>query len=238
MNLKGATLEEKFSNNSFRGVNVDHFIHIGVALRNYRVNHACQPNASAIYDEAARVAILFAQKNIHPGEEITICYYTPFFGLTPYVPSLRLMIPEFNSIEEELNFFHDLMALEHDITCPTDCFCNDPAILALVREGRQIQSTIIDLTNKNVIEEALDNGDKLLDIHRRLNVSWPALGSTYYNLFRMGICSSRTFPRAKEYLRLAADLYRKMCPYSEKLTKKYEKLLERPDLHRHFKMMD
>ena len=209
-----------------------------VALRNARVNHACQPNASSIYDETARVAILFAQKNIQPGEEITMCYCTPFFELQPHSGFDSLVIPETNSIEEELSFFRNLLASLNGIPCPSDCFCHDPTILALVIEGRQIQSTITELTNENKIEEALAAGDKVIDIHKRLNVSWSALGNTYYNLFRMGICSSRTIPTAKEYLRSTIELFRKICPYSEKKTKLYEKLLEHPDLHPNFRMMD
>ena len=153
------------------------------------MNHACQPNASTIYDETARVAILFALKDIHPGEEITICYYSPFFEFSPYLPSLSLLLPAINSIEEELSFFQNLMASNHGITCPSDCFCYDPAILALVREGRQIHPTIAELTNQNKIEEALAAGEKLLDIHQRLNVSWESIGNMYYNLFRVAICN-------------------------------------------------
>ena len=59
MDLEGATLEDKFFNNCFEGDNVSQ---LDVALRIARVNHACQPNASTIYDETARVAILFTHK--------------------------------------------------------------------------------------------------------------------------------------------------------------------------------
>ena len=235
MDLKGSTLEEKFMQNCFKGDNMGRLC---IALRHARVNHACQPNASAIYDETARVAILFAQINIEPGEEVTICYYTPFFELQPHSRFVSLIITETNSIEEELSFFRNFMASSYGIICPSDCSCYDPAILALVREGRQILSTIVELTNENKIEEALAAGDKVIDIHKRLNVSWWALGSTYYNLFRMGICSARTLPMAKEYLRSAVELFRKICPYSEKQFKVYEKLLEHPDLHPNFKIMD
>jgi len=96
VDLEGTTLEEKYSDHSFRGANMSEATQItqlGVALRNARVNHACKPNAPSIYDETALVAILFAQKNFHPGEEITICYYSPFFGFSPYLPSVSLLLP-------------------------------------------------------------------------------------------------------------------------------------------------
>ena len=219
----GTTLKKKFFNNCFDGDNVSK---VGVALRIARVNHACRPNASSIYDETARVSILYATRDIQPGEEITTCHFAPFYHLRPYSLPVGVVLPEFNSIEEEVNYFRESV---HDCTCPSDCFCNDPAILALVREGRQIQPTIMELTNLNKIEEALVAGDKLINIHRRLNVSWAPRGMTFYNLFRIAIRSSVTFPRAKEYLRSAIEIFRKICPYSESLTKKYDKLLERLD---------
>ena len=83
LNSQEGTLNDKFLSNSLIASNVG--FHIVVALRNARVNHACQPNASTIFDETARVAILFAQKDIQPGEEITICYYSGFFSLLPNV---------------------------------------------------------------------------------------------------------------------------------------------------------
>ena len=230
MNLKpkSGTMERKFQRNVFKGENISQ---IAVALRIARVNHACQPNASTIYDETAHVAILFSLKAIQPGEEICICYYTPFFDFQPYSRFLGFIIPESISIEEELHLFRKLMSSTHGVICPSDCFCYDPAILSLVCEGRQIRPTIFELANQNKIEEALTAGDKLLDIHRRLNISWAARGTTYYNLFSIATRSSVTFPRAKEYLRSAVEIFRKICPFSERLTKTYEKLLEQLDLH-------
>jgi len=224
MDLKpeAATLKKKFFNNCFEGRS-------GVALRIARVNHACSPNASTIYDETARVAILFSQKDLQPGEEITLCYYNSFYGHEPYAGTLGSKLPEFNSIEEELSFFRNLMALEHGITCPTDCSCYDPAIPALVREGRQILSTMMKLANENKIEEALAAGEKALDIHRRLNVSWLVQCNVNYNLFCVAVMKSETLPRAKEYIRWIVELFRKICPYSEKLTKSMEKLLDHPE---------
>ena len=218
----GATLKEKFLTNRFEGRS-------GVALRIARTNHACRPNAATIYDDTALVAILFSQRDIQAGEEITICYYISFFGYEPYSCPLDSKFPETNSIEEELSFFRYLMSSLHGITCPSDCFCYDPAIPALVREGRQIHSIMMKLANENKIEEALAAGDKLVDIHRHLNVSWLIQVDVNYNLFRVAVMKSKTLPRAKEYIRSAAEVFRKICPYSEKLTKSAEKLLDHPE---------
>ncbi len=118
--------------------------HIVVALRIARVYHACQPNAGTIYDETARVAILFAQRDIQPGEEISICYYSAFFSLLPGAHVFG-MNPEWN-IEQEFDFVKNQAIYSIGWNaCPSDSSCYDPVIRALVQEGRQLHTTVIDL---------------------------------------------------------------------------------------------
>lgn len=96
---EGGTLLQKFEGKAFLG---DTECLISVALRIARVNHACLPNAAVIYDETACVAILFAQKDIHPFEEISICYYIGFFSLLPqHLTPYPDMNPPRNNVEEE-----------------------------------------------------------------------------------------------------------------------------------------
>jgi len=209
---------------------------VAVALRIARVNHACQPNAGTSYDEIARVAILFAQKDIQPGEEISICYYSPFFSFnfTPF-PDMN---PDLN-IEEEFNFVKNkILSFIYGVTCSADCSCHDPAFRALFEEGRQLDKTFNDLANQLKIEEALVAGEKLLDIHRRFNISWIYLGVANYNLFRVAFMKSECLPRAKEYIRSAVELFRNICPYSVEYTKQMEKLLEHPGSDRDYMLVD
>ena len=225
------SLEKTFSRNSFLGEN--NFGQNIVALRIARVNHHCQPNAAAIYDETARVAILFAQKDIHPGEEISICYYSHF-----YRPSTSEPITD-NYLEEEFYSAKNKMLSTHGIICPTDCPCYDPAICTLIHEGRQIlHAGVMDLAKENKTEEALAAGEKLLDIYRRLNVSWVYRSYTEFILFQTAIADSAMLPRANEYVRSAVELFRNICPYSERLTKKYEKLMEHPEMHSNYMLID
>jgi len=204
-----------------------------IALRIARVNHSCKPNAATIYDETARVAILFAQKDIQPGEVISLCLYSPFFKLddsNQYVPDMN---PEW-SLEEELSFVKNrVLLITRGITCSADCPCHDPATLALVQEGRQLYATVSTLARQYKIDEALAVGDKLVDVHQRLNVSWIYRGYLHSLLFQIGIGRSEMIPKAMEHIRSAAELFKKICPYSEKLTKTYEKLLEHPELDNH-----
>ena len=119
----------------------------GVALRIARVNHACQPNAASIYDDTACVAILFAQKDIQPGDEITYCYYHPFFSLYQGV-DFPDMNPDWN-IQEKLNATKEVSPFGiFGLTCPTDCSCHDPVILALFEEGRKMFTKFIDLARE------------------------------------------------------------------------------------------
>jgi len=61
---KGAPLEVKFKINSIAGHPARDGGKDYVALRVSRVNHDCKPNAGYVYDEVARVEILFAQRDI------------------------------------------------------------------------------------------------------------------------------------------------------------------------------
>ena len=74
---EGATLEKKSEINLFMTPNIVGLLPDSVALRIARVNHACRPNAATIYDETALVAILFAQKDIQPGQ-VTILLTSAF----------------------------------------------------------------------------------------------------------------------------------------------------------------
>jgi len=222
----GLSLEHKFFQNLFMAHNNAN-LELTVALRFARLNHSCHPNADAIYDEIARVGILFAQEDIQPGEEICICYYSPFFGLFP-----GIRVPEVNpecSVEEELNFAKSSIQSRFGITCPTDCSCKDPEIPALVQEGRHLHGTVRTLARQGKIEEALAAGEKLLDIHRRLNKSWFYRSQAEYLLFKVSVTMSKMLPRAKEYIRSAAELFGKICPYSERFTKTYERLIKHPE---------
>ena len=121
------------------------------------------------------------------------------------------------------------MSSHYGVTCSTDCFCYDPSFHALVLEGRQLYETVEALTYQFKVKEALDAGDKLLDIYRRLNVSWIYRGHTEHTLFHIAVHKSETLPRAKQYIRSAFELFSKICPYSERLTQKFEWLLEHPE---------
>ena len=75
------------------------------------------------------------------------------------------------------------MAVELGITCLDNCYCNGPGIRAVILERREMIITVATLAiRQHEIEEALDAGDKLLVIYRRLNLSWIHRGHTEHTL--------------------------------------------------------
>ena len=104
--------------------------------------------------------------------------HTPFFDLQPYSRLVSSIIPESVSVEEELKLFRKFMSSTLGIIFPSNCFCYDPIILALVREGKQILLTIFELVNQNKIEEALAADEKLFDIRSGASTSLGRLRAT------------------------------------------------------------
>ena len=235
---EGGTFIMKQTQNVFLGENMEGLEgEKAIALRIARVNHSCQPNAASIYDETAHVAILFAQKDIQPGEEIEMCYYSPFNST--YEPKALSEVLPSRIFEEELAVNKNAILSLHGITCSTDCFCNDPVIRELVREGREIYySTIGYHYRKFNVEEALAAGDKLLDIHRRLNISWAQRALAENLLFKVAAAKSMFLPRAMKHIRAATEILQKICPFSESITKKCEKLLEQPETYEGYLAFD
>lgn len=77
----------------------------------------------------------FAQEDIQPGEEISICYYSSFFSLLwkLYVPCT--MNPEWK-LGQEFDYVKNQIISTDWNTCPSDCSCQDPVIRELVPEVR------------------------------------------------------------------------------------------------------
>ncbi len=202
-----------------------------VGLRSSRINHSCRPNASRAYDEAARVNIIFALKDIQEGEEISMTYNN-FARLDSERPTAGMSPPEkeFDAVQESLKF-------NWGITCSCDCYCKDPAVRKLVLEGRKLDWLIEYRGMKGETEAALANGEKLLDIFRELNISWIHRASIEFDLFRIALMKRKTLPMADKYIQAVVEAYRIMTPYS-KYTKNYEKLMEDPEEDGHYLRME
>ncbi len=227
---EGAPLEVKFQINALGGDPARDGGKNYVGLRVSRVNHDCKPNAGYVYDEVARVEIIFAQRDIQIGEEVCICYYS-FSSLNLERPTAGL------APEEEFKFIQKTLLTTWGITCPENCFCKDLEIRKLVLEGRKINAKIDDCAGKGWIEDALEFGEKMLDIQKRLHSSWVCLAGTEFYLFQVALRKKKTMTKAGPYIKAVVDVYKTISPYSEK-TQKYERILNHPDTDGNYLIME
>lgn len=227
---EGASLDIKFFVNSFTG---NEFLDGGkdyVAVRISRSNHNCRPNVGHVYDDKARVQILFAQRDIHPGEEVCLTYCS-FANFKPERISAR-PIPE-----EEFQAVRNMLLSFWGITCSKECFCNDHSIQQLVLEGRKLDKEMKALAEKGWTEDALLAGEKLVDIQTTLNVSWLDKARTNFFCFQIALQRRKTLQRARKHIQAAYDVYKTICPYSEN-TLKYERLLDHPETDDNYLCME
>jgi len=223
-------LEVKFEINSVQGDEHRDGGKNYVGLRLSRANHHCRPNADYVYDETARVVVLFAQKDILPGDEICISYIS-FADFALDRETVDLSTPE-----EEFKSVQDYLAANWGISCPKDCFCKDINSRKLVIKGRRIHKEMSLLVGQKQTEEALEFGDKFLNIQRLLDVSWLKRVETEYHCFQIALMRQETLCRAKEYLSNVFRFYKANCPYSL-FTKTCENLLKHPETDRNYLIM-
>jgi len=94
-------------------------------------------------------------------------------------------------------------------------------IRKLVLEGRKINAKIDEFAGKGCFEEALEFGGKMLDIQRRLQSSCLCRAGTEFYLFQVTLRKRKTMTKAGPHIKAVMNLYKTICPYSEK-TRKYE----------------
>ncbi len=155
---KNGSLDDKFRLNAFNGSSSreDGKHYVGVRLS--RLNHSCHPNADHVYDDVACVAILFAQRDIQPGEEICIDY-TYFRALEPSRPTAKL------DSKEEFKLIQSNLLDKFGIICPDDCFCKNSESKKLIVKGRKLHEEVLLLASKVMLEDALIAGEKLLEVY-------------------------------------------------------------------------
>ena len=251
MEPKEGSLDDKFLLNSFSG-------HPGrdggknlLGLRSARVNHSCRPNAAVSYDETARVKIVIAQKDIHPGEEVCIIY-SHFYNLESISPTVgskkeiqllqSLLLSEFEMEEvdpTEIEFEMIKKSLKDDwgIVCPSDCICKDTEIKRLVVEGKKLYQEMILSAASARVEDGIKAGEKLLEIHQELNFSWAQIASAHLYLFQIGITESSRQDFAVRHLEESLKIHRIAAPFSEQ-TAMCEELVKHPEVYRNCRKED
>ena len=208
------------------------------------MNHSCKPNSGRSLDETAKAVILVAQKEIQPGEEITVLY--SHFGSYQPFPIIRSKneIQLYNSVvrskydeiiegydlaESEFYFAEIQFAMRGNwsFVCPSDCFCKDLRARKLIVDGKRLYKEIFLMASKGRIEEALKAGEKLLEIDMELNiVPWSQRAVIYFNLFEIAMPVSKL--RAQKYLEKSLELDKIVAPFCQQ-TGVCEKLLKELD---------
>ncbi len=235
-------MEQKFQLNSFGGHPERDGGKAILGLRSSRINHSCRPNAGMAYDEAARVKIIHAQRDIQPGEEICVIY-THFGNLESNSSSspgpLDDLQKMFDSLirmkrgiavdpsgnDNEFDAIQRTMRLSWGFTCPADCYCKDPDVRKLILEGKEAFKKLLQSGSKGRLDEAMKADERVLEIHEQLNISWTGKASIHNFMFEVAVCSSRTEEKAKRHLEGSLKVVRVTAPYSEK-TMSQEVLLE------------
>lgn len=179
------------------------------------VNHSCLPNAGVKYDGETRVEILFAQQEIQPGEEVTVCYYTHFKNLGPSTMSDDEDQSSANPFEDDVAAIQAIMKKDWGFTCPKDCFCRDRKTRKLILKGKQLFNEMHVSTAIGRFEDALNAGDKLLEIHDHLNVSWVLKMGLLLYLCKIHIDGPEGMSKNASYFAEYHEILRVISPFSE-----------------------
>lgn len=217
---EGKSLEYKFQHNALEGDPARDFGAEYVALRISRVNHSCKPNTGHIYDEIARVEILFAEADIYPGEEICIMYG----GFPDLFPD---QIPTWvTDVDAEFQLYKIRLMVKWNIRCPPDCFCNDPKARRWVVEARSLLRMMVTLHPFTSADWDLQCAEKILEIQENLNCSLIKKAELHFFAFDMIMIDPRRKRKAVEHIQAAFDIFSAIRPFSE-LTRMYETLLKK-----------
>ena len=217
---EGGSLEDKFNKNALASSN-EHQAATGkrgyVALRISRVNHNCDANAGRNYDDGASVEILYAQRDIQPGEEVCISYCSfNNISIERRCPIVYKSSKNANELTPEEEFHCVKVSLESNwgITCPVDCFCNDPVIKSLVVRARQLRIDVdMWVHSQNRPMTALKIIKDLLTIQNKVHSSLISKAKTHYAVYEIASSCSR-IEEANEHIRFVYSVCSAICPYS------------------------
>lgn len=155
-----------------------------LCLRISRANHDCKANADHWYDETFKVVVLFAQRDIAEGEEITINYQL------------------FNDISRNVSAQESRFVLQNKwgIICPMNCFCHDKEMEKLITRSRELDQKVISLASQGNSLQALDFVNELMNNHEILSSSFLNKTRTLYDGFQVAIMRKKTLNSAKTYI--------------------------------------
>jgi hypothetical protein len=128
-----------------------------------RVGHSCSPNASFIFDKTSRVVVVFADRDIKAGEEITMDYVSQY--------------PPVNDVPKVLKE-------DYGIECPEGCVCRDPVRLQRIHEADEMDKAVLRLVKEGKFLDAYEMAKKLLDLYDALEAPLLVTYRTRYFIFQ------------------------------------------------------
>ena len=215
---KGGNTQEKRALNVLGGENSSRSL---LCLRIARANHDCNFNASHRHEEDMTVTILFSERDIEAGEEISIEYTAssdPSKGTSPDVSRLILL-------------------RKWGLTCPDDCVCKDLGRNQLVKKAMDLDARI-NLAATFDPTQALRMVEALLVIHEQINSSWISKERAYYDGFQIAILKRRTLKKAKVYIQHAYDIHATIISPLSSEAKRYKSYIDHPELHRNYLLLE
>ena len=218
---ENGSLQQKFELNRLTGDPSRDSGRDYVGPRISRVNHSCDPNSGHNYCETSRVEILYATRDIQPGEEICFSYRS--------CNNISHSRPLANTdTDTEAALIKLLLKKSWDIICPDNCFCNDKTIRELVIKGRKLAVEIENWADLMQPKKALKLAKELFVIQDQIHCAWIAKANIRYLAFQIATMSRETLKEAHEHIRFVHDVYSAVCPFS-KDTRKYENEMNHPE---------
>ncbi len=213
-------MKEKFQFNHFDGNEERDGGKPLLGLRSSRLNHSCRPNAAIAHDATARVNIVFAQRDINPGEEVCVIYI--LFGCleTSGSPYMQMMNGEITTkpseIYEELEEIQETYRYKWGFNCPADCSCKDADVRRLVGKGNQAFRRLLFLALETRFDEAMKAGEKVLETVGQLNISWADKAYVHFLMYEIAMTSGKMKEKAKKNLEEVYKKDRITSPFAEK----------------------
>ncbi|KAG4077672.1 hypothetical protein HA402_015715 [Bradysia odoriphaga] len=189
-----------------------------LCLRISRANHDCKPNADHWYDETFKAVVLFAQRNIAEGEEITINYQL------------------FDDISGNVSAATSRSVLQNKwgIVCAKDCFCYNTQMQTLIARSRELDEKIFNLASQAKSQQALELVKQLLVNHEILGSSYLNKKRTLYDGFQVAVMRKNTLGAAKKYIKEVYAILSAVLSPESSLVKDKKRLMDDITTHSNY----
>mmetsp|Transcript_2391 Transcript_2391/g.2142 ORF Transcript_2391/g.2142 Transcript_2391/m.2142 type:complete len:324 (-) Transcript_2391:15-986(-) len=180
------TIEEKEDVNRLECDTNDQRI---LCARLSRVNHSCNRNAFHKYDNTYNVKILFAEREIQPGEEICITY-------TPWDDPSSSVTPEIARLKLQKHW---------QIICDSTCLCYDEGYITKIKKVKKLDQQIY--KPECSVYDSLKCIEELENLYNEMSVKYHlSLYRLYYDRFQLSIRRGQTISQGVEYMNKAYNI--------------------------------